>query len=173
MTALLASLLGFGKIILAWVIEVGKQIIAFVFKKPWIALSIILAALLVLSSCNHNETKAELAKTEQVVKDKQAYINTQAGVLTSYVDSLKKEKQTLANTIKTNNDAVRNLQDVADKALAGAKAAGAKVEVKSAQYQALADKYGQANLSVGTAEERIAREQNTTDSFIREWKDAK
>lgn len=173
MTALFAGLLGFGKVALAWLIEIGKQVIAFVFKKPWIALSILLAALLVLSSCNHNETKAELAKTEQVVKDKQNYINTQAGVLQSYVDSLKKEKQTLADTIKTNNDAVSGLQKAADKALANAKEAGAKVEAKSAQYQELADKFGKANLPTGTAEERITREQDTTDDFIREWKKAK
>jgi hypothetical protein len=167
------GLLGFGKVILTWVVELGKKLIDFVFNKPWIALSIVLAGLLVLSSCNHNETKAQLAKTEQTVSSQKAYINTQAGVLTSYVDSLAKEKKTLADTIKINNAAVADIQNTANKALAGAQEAGKKAESKAAQYQTLADKYGQANLSVGTAEERITREQDTTDSFIREWKNAK
>jgi hypothetical protein len=164
--------LGFGKLLLTLLFEFIKGIVKFAVKYPFQFLTLFLSAVLVFLGWYAVATHNELEQVRIVVKNKETFIKEQGETLKVYVKALEKEKVLHHKTIETNNKAVANLKKVADKAQANARKEAAKVEAKRQEYLTLAAKYKAANPSTGTPQERINREEETTDQFIKDWRKA-
>lgn len=158
------SIFGFGKMIFQFVLDIVKQIFAFMLAKPWIAATIALSLALGYCSYTGNETHKKLVATELVVVQQKTLVKK---FQLAYND----EHKLLVTTIKTHNNEVLELKKIGDEALARAKEEAAKNAVVIRKYQTLSVKYSIANSSEGTAEERIAREEKTNDQFFQEFKE--
>lgn len=167
------KLLGFGKVILGFLGDAIASIFKFALEKPFQFLTISLSIALVCAGWYGFQTKQELTETQTVVKEKVQFIEKQGVTIKEYVKALDTEKKNHVNDIKKSNIAVESLKKAADEALARAQAAGREIEKDKVKYQALATKYSQANSSAGTADDRIKREEQTTDSFLNDWRKAK
>lgn len=164
--------LGFGKMLLGWLWDVVKGVCKFAVDKPFQFLVIILSVALVWAGWYAYGTKTELAETKKIVDEKVLFIKGQDKVLKEYVTALSTEKKNHVTDIKRGNEAVNSLKKTADAALAKAQAAGREALKEKAQFDKMGVDYGRANNSKAPAAERIVREQETNDSFIKDWKKA-
>lgn len=162
--------LGFGKLILTWVWDIIKGIASFAIAKPFQFLTIALSLALIFAAWYGLSTKKELVATQAIVEEKVLFIQGQDKILKEYVTALKVEKQNHVASITRSNEAVAKLKKVADEALAKAQAAGRAAKKDQQRYQELAEEFGRSNPSTGLPEDRIAREEQTNDAFINEWK---
>jgi len=133
------------------------------------ALAIVLALACAFMFWNMNSTNTKLTTANTTISTQKAYIQDQSKILDQHIVALIKEKKTLADTIKSNNDAVSKLQKAGDDALANANKAKEKVQVIASKYSDLANRYAHGNSTEGTAEQRIKAEQDTTDQFITDY----
>lgn len=167
------KLLGFGKLILGFILEILKVIFKFALEKPFQFLTIVLSLALLWAGWYSYRTNAELVRTQKVVEEKVTFIKGQNKTIKEYVKALDTEKKNHVASVKRSNDAVASLKRTADQALARAQAAGQHALKDKAQYDQMGVIYGRTNPSTGKAEDRIKREEATNDSFIKEWRKAK
>lgn len=168
-----SSLLGYGKVLLSWLLDMIKVIFQFALNKPFQFLTIVLAAMLLWAGWYAVDTKQQLVETQKIVEDKVTYIKGQDKVLKEYVKSLEIEKTNHVRDITRSNSAVANIKKTADAALARAQAAGQAARKDQAKFDKMGADYGRSNVSTGKPEERIKREEATNDSFIKEWRKIK
>jgi len=166
------KLLGFGKVLLGFVLEVVKAIFRFALAKPFQFLTIILSLTLLWAGWYSYQTQQELVKTQKIVEQKVTFIKGQDVKIKEYVKALDTEKQNHVSDIKRSNDAVASLKKAGDAALARAQAAGRAAAKDQVKYDQMGQVYGRTNSSTGKPEDRIKREEATNDSFIGEWKKA-
>lgn len=162
--------LGFGKLLLGWIWDAIKGIVAFAVAKPFQFLTIVLSIALMIAAWYGINTSNKLVETQRIVDEKVLFIKGQDKILKEYVKALDTEKKNHVASITRSNDAVSKLKRTADDALARAQAAGRAAKKDQQKYDALAQDFGRANPSTGRPEERISREQATNDAFIKEWK---
>ncbi len=168
--SILLKTLGFGKLVMTWIWDAIKGIAKFAWNCPFQFLTLLLSIGLGFLGWYAVATYNILEETRVIVKEKEVFIKQQDAALKQYVKALDTEKTQHRKTIATNNRAIADLKRIADQALASARREAAKVEAKRLEYLALAAKYRAANPSTGTADERIDREQKTTDEFIKDWR---
>lgn len=164
--------LDFGKMLLGWIWDTLKGIFKFAVEKPFQFLTIILSLALIYAAWYGINTKRELIDTNKVVDEKVEFIKGQDIKIKEYVKALDVEKKNHVTSIKRSNDAVADMKRAADNALARANAAGQKALKDKAQFDQMGVDYGRVNDSRATPEQRIKREQETNDSFIKAWRDA-
>ena len=173
MLALLGIALKFldwGKTLMGWIGDLFSAIFQIALKYP---LQFTIAVLLLVAAFfgyEWHSKDVELKTAKATIVSKQAFIDAQGARLNQYVEALNQEKATLQQTVATNNAAVASLKTTANNALAGAQKAALASKAKSQAYMELATKYQVANPSTGTAEQRIQKEQATTDQFISDWR---
>lgn len=164
--------LGFGKILLGWFWDAVKGTFKFAIEKPFQFLTIILSIALIGAAWYGINTKKQLVHTQSIVDEKVLFIKGQDVRLKEYVTALDVEKKNHVNDIKKSNTAVDSIKKTADAALAKAQAAGREALKDKRKFDQLGVDYGRANDSKKSPAERIAREQDTNDSFIKDWKKA-
>lgn len=166
------KLLGFGKVLLGFVLDMLKGIFKFASEKPFQFLTIALAAALLITGWFAYGTSQKLTATQKIVDEKVLFIKGQDKTIKEYVKALDTEKQNHVTDIKRSNDAVANIKKTADAALARAQAAGQQALRDKAKFDQMGTVYGRTNPSTGKPQDRIKREEATNDSFIKEWKKA-
>jgi len=164
--------LDFGKMLLGWIWDLLKGIAAFAMAKPWQFATIVLALLLALALWSRAGIQGELETANLTIKDKTAFIEEQDKSLKLYVKALDTEKKNHSASIARSNDAVADLKKTADRALANAQEAKRKAKAEQKRFEEIAEIFGLSNVTTGTAEERIDREQKTNDDFIEAWRKA-
>jgi uncharacterized membrane protein YcgQ (UPF0703/DUF1980 family) len=165
---LLSGAFSWIKVALSFATDLIKSFISGCFDllktKPGLFFSIVFALLALIMGYMFFTTKSELDTAKQEI----ITLTTSNKNLQSALD---KEKITLQNTIKINNAAVASLKSTADDALASAQKAMLDSQLTRQKYQNLVAKYSKPNPNTGTAEQRIEREEKTTDQFIGDWSD--
>jgi len=165
-----SSILGFGKLLFGWILNILLAIFKFALAKPFQFMTILLALTLLWVGWYCVQTKQELVESQKIVEEKVTFIKGQDQVLKQYVAALNVEKTNHVNDIKRGNDAVASVKRTADAALARAQAAGREAKKDQVKFDQLGADYGRVNPSTGKPEVRIKREEATNDSFITEWK---
>lgn len=166
------KLLGFGKVLLGWFWDAVKGIFKFAVEKPFQFLTIALAFALLITGWYAYGTNQKLVATQKVVDEKVKFIKGQDKTIKEYVKALDVEKKNHVTDINRSNNAVASIKRTADQALARAQAAGQKALRDKTTFDQMAQDYGRANDSHKTPAERIKREQETNDSFIKDWRKA-
>ena len=169
---ILLKCLGFGKMLMGWFWDAVKGICRFATNKPFQFLVIVLSMALCYAGWYAASQHKQLDDTRKIVDEKVLFIKGQDKILKEYIQDLNIEKKNHVSDIRKSNDAVAGIKHAADAALARAQAAGRQALKDKVKFDNLATVYGRSNVSTGTADERIKREQATNDSFIKEWKKA-
>lgn len=164
------NLLGYGKLLLGFFLDIVKAIFKFALEKPLQFLAILLSLALLWAGWYAYQTKTALTATQKIVEEKVTYIKGQDIRMKEYVKALDTEKKNHVNDIKRGNEAVASVKKSADAALARAQKAGVEAKKEQVKFDKLASDYGRSNPSSGKAADRIKREEATNDSFIKEWK---
>jgi septal ring factor EnvC (AmiA/AmiB activator) len=168
---ILLNILGFGKTIMNWIWDAIKGICAWIVANPVKALIVAIALALAASMWHSHNLSNDLDAANKTIESKNTFIKEQGDKLNKYVKALDAEKTSHQDTIHNNNKAVDSLKKMADEALAEAQKAGRRALTEKKRYDEMAGQFGQANPTSGTPAERIEREENTNDAFIKSWRD--
>lgn len=174
------KLLGIGKAIIGWILGIIQAIFNFCKSHPLMALAILIDVILIYGCvwgyAQHRDSldkDVKITALHKTVKEKDSLIEKLYKRIDEYVEALKESQEKHVATIKRNNAAVDHIKEAADEQLAAAQREAVKNRHQRDQYFQLAEKYRSALNQGGTPEERIAREEQINQDFIREFKGIK
>lgn len=155
-------LLGILSTIREWAAKIISGVFLFAKNHPWQFAVVMLIGLSTIMYMRAENFANKLVRAEARIVEAQNRLDL-------FEAALEFEKDSHRKTIQSHNQEVENLRIAGEQARARAQAEAALRRGEILRYEDLARRFGQANASTGTAEERIAREEATNEEFIQEF----
>lgn len=177
---ILLSLLGVGKSILGFGLGLFKALLDWAGRHPLLALAIAVDIIL-LCGCfwgvrQHvtlEKRDAQIVQLQGTIKQDNSLIQTLYQRIKEYTAAIAQRDETLRETIDDNNKAVERLKKAADAQLAAAQKQAEKSKRERDYYAGLVSKYQKPGRNCGTADARIACEEQLNRQFITDFKKAR